>query len=127
MLPAHALQGGGQPEAPEWSSRTRPRAPPCSSGMQEGSVGAFHCPFPGNEVPASISSDNANANAELPPFHISIVLNSTTISTTVSGIDEQPQVLLSTHSLNSKTKAKGLLATIMEPKEVFHPYWNMGC
>lgn len=73
---------------PSGAARPDLELPPCSPGMQEGSVGAVCCPFPGNEVLASISSDSANTNPERPQLHISIVLHSTTISTTALGIDE---------------------------------------
>lgn len=73
---------------PSGAARADPDLSLCSSGMQEGSVGAICCPFLGNEVLASISSDNANTNPMLPQFHINILLHSTTISTTALGTDE---------------------------------------
>lgn len=50
-------------ETLKWSSEARLQAPPVLLGdvqPQGRSAGAVHCPFPGNEVMASISSDNAD-------------------------------------------------------------------
>lgn len=56
-------------ETPKWSSEARPQAPTMLLGdaqPQGGSVGAVHCPFPGNEVMTSISSNNMDTNPLLP-------------------------------------------------------------
>lgn len=75
-------------KAPKWSSESRSWSP--SLLLRDAGRECVRCllPVPGNEVLASIRSDNANTNPMLPQFHISIVLHSTTISTTALGVDE---------------------------------------
>lgn len=68
LLPAYVAQGCVEPGGTKAGQQGQPQAPPVLFGLcshkdgAEASVEAARCPFPGNQVPPSISSGSADTD-----------------------------------------------------------------